>query len=365
MVKHIHTNIHGIMIPTPKDVFSNPRVKAFIQGQWMEKWLDYMGYKENDIFALINHAMNSIERSTSLGSTNLEAKLISHFRSPKLQVVKNMNTIMVNGRRGEKSRTDVIMDYLSKRLHSKLRILDIGTGNGLVAYRLANAGHEVCSIDVGDTSDTYERLGRLADGPKQLVLSRDLQYHLMEPGAGLEEVIPNFHENRYDMALVLTVFHHAQNSYYNPAYSKWTKGWHGLLDEAIRAVKPGGMIAVLESVYGGLSLGDLKQSIGNEKYAQNQALYESYFRLSDAEQLKLGVFADWWLNMLAFNNDAFCPYNFNSMQGWRELFFTKYGMDNSLELITGFDNPETPEFHVFWYLHKPKLYDNSKLNSQR
>jgi SAM-dependent methyltransferase len=364
MPKRDHMNIHGIEIPSLKGVFLNPRVKSFIQGQWMESWLRHLGYEQNERFALINHAMKSIERSASAGSTNLEGKLLRHFHSPKLGVVERMNQVMIEGKRGEKSRTDVILGYLGQRLHSKARILDFGSGNGLVSYRLATEGHEVTAIDVGDPADnTPRRLERLAPTARELVRARELGYYLIAPGAQLEDSFKEYKENSYDVVLVLTVLHHALNAFNNPHYAKWKKGWSGVLEEAVRAVKPGGLIAVLESVYGGVEPGELITSIGQHKYEQHQGLYEPYFRLTDSEQLSLGVFGDWWLNMLAFKNSAFCPCNFNTMQGWRELFFSRYGLHNSLELVTGFDNLETPEFHVFWYLHKPKNYDNSGLKA--
>ncbi len=94
--------------------------------------------------------------------------------------------------------------------HSQGKVLDIGSGNGMVAFYLKNKGFETSALDVADLSIHPEIKTIVYDGKKM-----------------------PFEENEFDTGLLLTVLHHTDSP-------------ENVLQETARVCK---RIIIIEDIY--------------------------------------------------------------------------------------------------------------------
>lgn len=104
------------------------------------------------------------------------------------------------------------------------RILDLGAGNGWMSYRLATAGYQPFAVDL--TLDSHDGLGAAEHYRSSLSgLFPRLQAEM--------DHLP-FLNAQFDVAIFNASFHYAQN-------------YETTLREALRCVKSGGMVAIVDS----------------------------------------------------------------------------------------------------------------------
>jgi SAM-dependent methyltransferase len=115
---------------------------------------------------------------------------------------------------------------LARETGRPLRILDLGAGNGWLSYRMMTIGHEATAVDVRD--DSVDGLGAAAG----------YDPHLPKP---FERFVASFDAlpvrgGRYDIAAFNASLHYALDL-------------GATLREAVRAVRAGGRIAILDSPF--------------------------------------------------------------------------------------------------------------------
>jgi SAM-dependent methyltransferase len=119
-----------------------------------------------------------------------------------------------------------VLTPMAKELGRPLRLLDLGAGNGWLSYRAATLGHASTAVDVRD--DAVDGLGAAAG----------YDPHLPKP---LEKVVASFDAlpvrgGSCDVAVFNASLHYALDL-------------EATLREAVRTVRPGGRIAILDSPF--------------------------------------------------------------------------------------------------------------------
>jgi SAM-dependent methyltransferase len=192
-------------------------------------------------------------------------------------------------------------------------VLDLGCGDGEVGELAAADGFNVT------LSDVFRH---------QNIKKTGLEFHLFEQGKS----VPLVENNQFDNTLNLYVYHHSDNPL-------------GTLLEAKRLTKPGGRIIVLESVYG---------IDGTELSSEQQETAKSFVHLSHNQQRLTNIFFDhFWNRVLMYDenpkNKINVPYNFNTPQGWKEIF-EQHGLKQEELVHLGIDQPTVPEYHTLHVL---------------
>jgi SAM-dependent methyltransferase len=107
---------------------------------------------------------------------------------------------------------------------ASLRILDLGAGNGWLSYRLSRLGHQPVAVDL---------LTNSLDGLGAATHYRCVLPHLFPRFQAEMDRLP-FADRQFDCAVFNASFHYSQN-------------YFATFDEAVRCVKPGGNIIILDS----------------------------------------------------------------------------------------------------------------------
>ncbi len=109
-----------------------------------------------------------------------------------------------------------------ERKKTPLRILDLGAGNGWLAYRLARRGHEVIAIDVlEDRLDGLGAIRQYAGGTRVLPLQAEFDHLPIAPESA-------------DIAIFDAAFHYSTN-------------YATTLRESLRVLQPRGTLVILDS----------------------------------------------------------------------------------------------------------------------
>lgn len=117
-----------------------------------------------------------------------------------------------------------VLPDLEARSTGTLKVLDIGAGNGWLSYRLALRGHHSVAVDLLDND--CEGLGA----------ARHYQVALRWPIATVQAEMDRlpFSDHHFDCVIFNAAFHYSED-------------YVRTLEEAIRCVKPGGCVAILDS----------------------------------------------------------------------------------------------------------------------
>jgi len=283
----------------PKDIFTDKKV-VFLIEIMLKRWLSDLKINSEGRESLIKHTIESCKRSTQK-SDHLEDSLIEHYEEQRVlqRMFEDLN-----------GRGEMIYTYLKPHLRNGVRILDIGTGPGIIAKALHDKHFPVTAQDIGDF--------RLAD-----LKTDELPFYITKDG----EILP-FNDSAFDLALLVTVLHHSKNPLQ-------------VLGEAKRLSH---RVAILESVYG-----VTPRDIPPENLRMYKPFYAAYFNLGIEQQKKYSTFLDWFLNMLSFKNKAQVPCNYNSSTGWEKVF-RQHGFEIEQRRIVGVDQKSTPEIHAFYML---------------
>jgi SAM-dependent methyltransferase len=121
---------------------------------------------------------------------------------------------------------DRVVSRLAARLGRPLQILDLGAGTGWLSYRLAQAGHHSAAVDL--LTNDWDGLGawrNFADHP------------LFVPVQAAFDHLP-FPDGAVDMAIFNGSIHYARD-------------YSGPLGEALRALRPGGQVVIMDSPFYG------------------------------------------------------------------------------------------------------------------
>ncbi|MGC2403231.1 MAG: class I SAM-dependent methyltransferase [Acidobacteriaceae bacterium] len=119
-----------------------------------------------------------------------------------------------------------ILPHIGPRLNARLRILDLGAGNGWMSYRLARQGHSAVAVDL--ITNEQDGLGAAQHYASHLpFLFPRIQAEL--------DNIP-LADNQFDVAIFNASFH------YSECYEK-------TLAEALRCTRPGGMVLVADTAW--------------------------------------------------------------------------------------------------------------------
>lgn len=308
-------NAFGIVKYSPKDILEDNRLVACLK-QLLKTWLNYLEIEDSKSNELIKHTISSIKKSAEKND-DLELKLINHYEQEK--IIEKMNQKITG-------RADMIFNYIRHYIPvGDIKILDIGAGTGKLGKKFYDAGYNIILQDVvGD--------GREKRTPDVTVLQhsdRPLRYDLHKNDERLR-----YNDGQFDLTLLITVLHHCNDPL-------------SLLKEAYRVTK--NRLAIVESVYG------IKRSeIPKEIYEENPLLHDLFFSLDEEQQKKYCTFLDWFLNKLAFKNNAYTPFNFNTPRNWEKIF-AKMNLKIVAKNMVGIDQLVTPEFHVFYVLEKNNI----------
>jgi SAM-dependent methyltransferase len=193
------------------------------------------------------------------------------------------------------------------------RVLDLGCGGGEVG-KLCSQKNAVVLADIYKNKN---------------IEKHELEFRIFEQGKKVPAK-----DCEFSNVLLLTVLHHSENPLQ-------------VLKEAVRVVKSGGGIIVIESVYGvnGKELGGKAK-----KDAKN------YCVLNLEQQRKAGIFFDHFYNrIIHFSSQkemkVNVPFNFNTPLGWKKLF-EENGLVQEKVIHLGIDQPIVPEYHTLHVLRK-------------
>jgi ubiquinone/menaquinone biosynthesis C-methylase UbiE len=119
-----------------------------------------------------------------------------------------------------------VLPMIEARRGPRLRVLDIGAGNGWLSYRLSLRGHASVAVDLLDNHQ--DGLGAAWHYERQLTL----------PFVCVQTEMDNlpFGDAQFDIAVFNASFHYSEN------YSR-------TLREAIRCLRPGGEVIVMDSPF--------------------------------------------------------------------------------------------------------------------
>jgi SAM-dependent methyltransferase len=119
-----------------------------------------------------------------------------------------------------------ILPHVGPRLNARLRVLDLGAGNGWMSYRLACQGHSPVAVDIG--INDQDGLGAAEHYLSHLpVLFPRFQAEL--------DNLP-FADHQFDIAIFNASFH------YSECYEK-------TLGEALRCTRPGGTVLIADTAW--------------------------------------------------------------------------------------------------------------------
>lgn len=117
-----------------------------------------------------------------------------------------------------------VLAELEARSRGTLSVLDIGAGNGWLSYRLAMRGHDCVAVDLLDND--FDGLGA----------ARHYRSNLRWPIAAVQAEMDHlpFSSRQFDFVVFNAAFHYSEN------YAR-------TLSEAIRCLRPGGCVAILDT----------------------------------------------------------------------------------------------------------------------
>jgi SAM-dependent methyltransferase len=141
-----------------------------------------------------------------------------------------------------------ILPRLLDRSRSRLRCLDLGAGNGWLSYRLAEMGHRPVAVDL--LSNSFDGLGVARH--YRAVLPKPFPCFLAEL-----DHLP-FGDGQFDCAIFAASFHYSEN-------------YEETLGEAIRCLKPGGAVVIVDSPW--YSREEYGRRMVEERYGRFSQLY--------------------------------------------------------------------------------------------
>lgn len=206
-----------------------------------------------------------------------------------------------------------------QKLHSLFRafmtggaILDFGCGDGRLGASFEGPGQQVCYTDVAEAR--YSNTG---------------VFHAITDDVGC-----NYDADTFGNVILSSVLHHC-------AYPDRS------LDEAMRVLRPGGRLLIVESTYGAERT-DLPVGAS--------ALDAQFIALTEQEQFDAMCFLDVFCNYYAFSSEEKLmtypvPCNFRMLDDWdreaartglRVVYFERLGLDHAI----------APLFHILLVLEK-------------
>lgn len=210
-------------------------------------------------------------------------------------------------------RSSLIFNQIRDYISAGASVVDIGCGDAGVAEAVSNSGNKVNLCDV------YEH-------PR--ISSTGLPFSLFPQGNSLP-----FETNSFDVALVLTVFHHSDDPI-------------ALLAECARVLNPNGRLIIIESVYG-----------VNPSESPDINPETAYFASLDSEAQRISnIFFDHFYNRVVHYSDdptkkVNVPFNFNTPSDWNALF-RREGFREAGTVHLGIDQPIVPEYHTLHIFDK-------------
>lgn len=264
--------------------------------------------KESDLRAAIYFLLEYAELEGYFWNYRQYESLAHKTLTPLLDVSKITEEL--------ENRAARIYQQISRHVLNCKTAIDIGCGNGRVAELLDSQGIETTLADVYLHQNIKANFLKIKD------------HEISAP------------DNTYDLALLLTVLHHANN----PILT---------LDEARRVTKPGGKIIVIESVYG------IKNQPEDWKLDDEQKIATQRFKqLSPEQQRQFNIFFDHFYNRIIYysknpENKVNVPFNFNTPEEWNRIFSEAGLKQNTLSYL-GIDHPIVPEYHTLHVIEKMK-----------
>jgi SAM-dependent methyltransferase len=292
-------NAFGLDVCEIKDVFKDKEVEDSIR-KTFSFVLDYLGISAEKSNAIIEDCLTLAKSYDSMSDYEKSA----HTILEKEGVTKDIPKKLTN-------RAQMIHGQI-RPFVEKSAVLDFGCGDGKVGELVARDGFNVVLADIYK----HTNIGNICLG-----------FKLLEPGKKAP-----FGDNEFDNTLVLTVIHHADEPF-------------RVIEEACRVTKPGGLVIVIESVYGvnGEGLTD-----------EHKERIKQYLSLSKEQQAKYSTFFDHFYNRVIHYNDdpkmkVNVPFNFNTPDGWEKVFEDN-GFVQEKFIHLGVDQPTVPEYHTLHVL---------------
>ncbi|MBU0473128.1 MAG: class I SAM-dependent methyltransferase [Bacteroidetes bacterium] len=232
------------------------------------------------------------------------------------QYEKNVNKIIlettekINIEKALDSRAKRYFHHTKKYLKGK-SLLDIGSGDGKIAKHFSTQGLDVTLTDV------YKHPS---------IDSLNMEFNFHQPN----EILP-FKEGKFDNVLLITVLHHCED----PSFT---------LKEAIRVLKPGGVILIIESVYGVAS---------NIVSLNDNSITKSFLKLDFDEQFAVNMFFDHLYNRCLFYSDEAdqkvnTPFNYRSPELWNKTLIDS-GFTEVSKVYLGYEQPIAPIYHTLHF----------------
>lgn len=279
------TSVFGLPQYSPIEVLNDDRLKPVLQSA-LKTICEELKLSENEARFLASELWVAERPRTVLEFEERLQGIVSSVVSPQIM------------RQALEKRSQLITEQIAPYVIGD-SLLDIGCGDGLVAWNLRERFYQILLIDVHD------------------YLAPEVNLPMLDYCDGQSLPI----DHAFDTCLLLTVLHHAENP-------------DELLRETRRVCRQRAI--VIESIYGVLpaSTGIPEMSLLNNEL---QRMY--------------ATFIDWLYNRV-FHDGVPVPYNFNTPSGWCQLFMTT-GWSIIKEADLGIDQPLVPEYH-FLFVLEPK-----------
>jgi len=268
--------------------------------------LRYLGISPEKSDAIMKECLELAKNYDSL----LDYEKAAHKVLEREGVVKYIPKILTE-------RAEILYNEIRPFL-AKGNILDLGCGDGRIGRLVAKrtSGSKVVLADVYK----HHNIGKTG-----------LDFKLF----GQEDDVP-FEDNTFDITLVLTVLHHADDSIKT-------------IKEAYRVTKPGGMIIVDESVFG---------VNGEDLSEEKREKIKHFISLDYEQQMMVNIFFDHFYNrVIHYSEDPAkkvnVPFNLNTPKAWKKLF-EENGFKQEKLIHLGSDLPMVPEYHTLHVLRVQK-----------
>jgi ubiquinone/menaquinone biosynthesis C-methylase UbiE len=255
-------------------------------------------------------ALNTVEEAKALKQKDYEAKISSYLRDEKVigLIPKKLE-----------GRAALIRSQILGHL-KRGEVLDLGCGDGRVGAIVSKRKEFHVSL-----ADVYTN---------PAVFDTATDYNLSFSRFIQGEAVP-FTDARFDTTLALTIFHHSDDPV-------------KLIREVARVTKKGGRVVVIESVYG---------VDGRELGEADRARIGPYLTLDWEEQRRVNIFFDHFYNRIVHysadpQKQVNVPFNFNTPQGWENLFRDEGKLTQERLIHLGIDQPAVPEYHTLHVLKK-------------
>ena len=310
------TNAFGQVIPSMEEILTVPNVRDYVVGT-LNSVLGALGIDNPDkiIGDVLACACKPLGEYEASAHELLDARGVTQGIPERLS-----------------GRAETIFQQIRPYLPTKGKILDYGCGDGKVGERIAqDPRFSDCKVTL---TDVYRH---------NHIRETGLDFRLMKDPRWVPSDV-----NEFDVALLLTVLHHADDLLQ-------------VLSQTGYAVKPGGRIIVIESSYG---VDGTTHEYGAFQDKSGLKIARAFKQLDVEEQRLANIFFDHFYNRVVHysedpNGKVNVPLNFMTPEQLERILVGDYSLkrdgitchfpnlaESQLRLNLGIDQSLVPEYHV-------------------